>query len=51
MADNPKAVEMHAKVSAQGDAVRKLKSEKASKEEIDAAVKVIDYFSWYKIYL
>jgi len=37
---SPEVVELYGKVAAQGDAVRKLKSEKASKDLIDAAVKV-----------
>ena len=42
MADNPAVSELYAKVSAQGDLVRKLKSEKASKDDVDAAVKVVN---------
>ena len=38
--DNPAVQAMYAKVAAQGDVVRKLKSDKAAKEEVDAAVKV-----------
>ena len=41
MGDDPKVTELYEKVAAQGDAVRTLKAEKASKEKIDAAVKVM----------
>ena len=40
MSSNPEVAELYSKVTAQGNAVRKLKSEKASKEDIDVAVKV-----------
>lgn len=40
MSDSAQPKDLYEKVTAQGDTVRKLKSEKASKEEVDAAVKV-----------
>ena len=40
MSSNPEVAELYSKVTAQGNAVRKLKSEKASKEDIAVAVKV-----------
>ena len=42
MADNPDVSELYAKVSAQGDIAKNLKSEKASKDDEDAAVKVVN---------
>ncbi|XP_076817359.1 bifunctional glutamate/proline--tRNA ligase-like [Clavelina lepadiformis] len=41
MSDSAQPKDLYEKVTAQGDTVRKLKSEKASKEEVDAAVKVL----------
>lgn len=40
VSDSPEVQALFGKVAAQGDTVRKLKQSKASKEEIDAAVKV-----------
>ncbi|CAK8692627.1 unnamed protein product [Clavelina lepadiformis] len=41
MSDSAQPKDLYEKVTAQGDTVRKLKSEKASKEKVEAAVKVL----------
>ena len=41
MADKPEALAQAAKIAKQGDVVRELKGNKAAKDEIDAAVKML----------